>query len=117
MRLPSPLVWAAWADHAPKALNAPPRDGFVALRIGQSRISPPESGLAFFESSQLKGSHMTSDGIFHLVHVDGFSHFVTSMTAPVASGWSRCRVGLAPTGKRRLFTAHANCRLMQRSKP
>src|ERR1700724_2558286 len=36
----------------------------------------------------------------------GFSHFVTSMTAPVASGWSGCRVGLAPTGKRRLITAH-----------
>jgi len=30
-----------------------------------------------------------------------------SMTAPVASGWSGCRVGLAPTGKRRLVTAHA----------
>src|SRR5208337_3121071 len=28
------------------------------------------------------------------------------MTAPVASGWSGCRVGLAPTGKRRLVTAH-----------
>jgi len=37
---------------------------------------------------------------------EGLSHFVTSMTAPVASGWSGCRVGLAPTGKRRLFTAH-----------
>jgi hypothetical protein len=36
-----------------------------------------------------------------------FSHFVTSMTAPIASGWSGCRVGLAPTGKRRLCTAHA----------
>jgi hypothetical protein len=36
----------------------------------------------------------------------GFSHFVTSMTAPVASGWSGCRAGLAPAGKRRLFTAH-----------
>jgi hypothetical protein len=34
--------------------------------------------------------------------IEGFSHFVTSMTAPVASGWSGCRVGLAPTGKRRL---------------
>jgi methyl-accepting chemotaxis protein len=32
------------------------------------------------------------------------------MTAPIASGWSDCRVGLAPTGKRRLCTAHANCR-------
>ena len=37
---------------------------------------------------------------------EGFSHFVTSMTAPVASGWSGRRVGLAPTGKRRLVTAH-----------
>jgi hypothetical protein len=41
-------------------------------------------------------------------HTEGFSHFVTSMTAPVASGWSGRRVGLAPTGKRRLLTAHAN---------
>jgi hypothetical protein len=30
------------------------------------------------------------------------------MTAPIASGWSDCRVGLAPTGKRRLCTAHAS---------
>ncbi len=37
---------------------------------------------------------------------EGFSHFVTSMTAPVASGWSAGRVVLAPTGKRRLTTAH-----------
>jgi hypothetical protein len=34
------------------------------------------------------------------------------MTAPVASGWSGCRVGLAPTGKRRLSTAHATLRLL-----
>jgi hypothetical protein len=32
----------------------------------------------------------------------GFRHFVTSMPTPVASGWSVRRVGLAPTGKRRL---------------
>ena len=38
-------------------------------------------------------------------HTEGFSHFVTSMTAPVASGWSVRRVGLAPTGKRRLHGA------------
>src|ERR1700681_2716656 len=41
---------------------------------------------------------------------EGFSHFVASTTAPVASGWSGCRVGLAPTGKRRLFTAHTQTR-------
>jgi hypothetical protein len=42
--------------------------------------------------------------------IEGFSHFVTSMTAPIASGWSGCRVGLAPTGKRRLCTAHTRNR-------
>src|SRR3979490_533926 len=39
--------------------------------------------------------------------IEGFSHFVTSMTAPIASGWSDCRVGFSPTGERRLCTAHA----------
>jgi hypothetical protein len=42
--------------------------------------------------------------------IEGFSHFVSSMTAPIASGWSGCRVGLAPTGKRRLVTAHTRSR-------
>jgi len=42
-------------------------------------------------------------------YIRGFSHFVTSMTAPIASGWSKnCRVGLSPTGKRRLCTAHTH---------
>src|SRR5258707_6617709 len=43
-------------------------------------------------------------------HSEGFSHFVSSIAAPVASGWSGCRVGLAPTGKRRLVTAHIRSR-------
>jgi hypothetical protein len=43
-------------------------------------------------------------------YIKGFSYFVTSITAPIASGWSDdCRVGLSPTGKRRLITAHAHC--------
>ena len=41
---------------------------------------------------------------------EGFSHFVASIAAPVPSGWSVCRVGFAPTGKRRLITAHTRCR-------
>jgi len=33
------------------------------------------------------------------LYTRGFSHFVTSMTALIASGWSKsCRVGLSPTG-------------------
>ena len=36
-----------------------------------------------------------------------FSHFVTSMTATIATGWTEnCRVELSPTGKRCLCTAH-----------
>src|SRR5947207_8383994 len=52
------------------------------------------------------GLHTRAVTVYRDTLTRGFSHFVTSMTAPVASGWSGCRVGLAPTGKRRLFTAH-----------
>jgi hypothetical protein len=44
--------------------------------------------------------------VYRDTHSEGFSYFVTSIAAPVASGWSGCRVGFAPTGKRRLLTAH-----------
>ena len=57
-------------------------------------------------SLTLRPAHSPS----HLVtfYIEGFSHFVTSMTASIASGWSKsCRVGLSPTGKRRLSTAHS----------
>ena len=45
------------------------------------------------------GLHIRAVTVFRDTLSEGFSHFVTSMTAPVASGWSGCRVGLAPTGK------------------
>jgi len=32
-------------------------------------------------------------------YIKGTSHFVTSMTAPIASGWSESRLDLSPTGK------------------
>ena len=38
---------------------------------------------------------------------EGFSYFVTPITAPVASGWSGCWMGFAPNGKRRLVTVPA----------
>jgi hypothetical protein len=52
------------------------------------------------------GLHTRAATVYRDTLSGGFSHFVTSMTAPVASGWSDCRVGVAPTGKRRLSTAH-----------
>ena len=52
------------------------------------------------------GLHTRAVTVFRDTLSEGFSYFVTSIAAPVASGWSGCRVGLAPTGKRRLITAH-----------
>src|SRR5258708_12569211 len=43
--------------------------------------------------------------------IEGFGDLVTSIAAPIATGWSEsCRVGIAPTEDRHLFTArHTNC--------
>jgi hypothetical protein len=60
------------------------------------------------------GLHTRAATVFRDTLTEGFSHFVTSMTAPVASGWSGCRVGLTPTGKRRLSTAHTHMRHWRR---
>src|SRR5450759_4327559 len=38
---------------------------------------------------------------------EGFNHFVSSIVAPVLPAGAVRRVGLSPTGKRRLITAHA----------
>src|SRR5947209_16324506 len=63
------------------------------------------------------GLHTRAVTVYRDTLSEGFSHFVTSMTAPVASGCSGCRVGLAPTGKRRLVTAHAKTRDYRTAKP
>src|SRR5437667_3793556 len=52
------------------------------------------------------GLHTRAVTVFRDTLSKGFSHFVTSIAAPVASGWSVRRMGFAPTGKRRLVTAH-----------
>src|SRR6202050_354631 len=54
------------------------------------------------------GLHTRAVTVYRETLPESFSHFVTSVTAPVASGWSGCRVGLTPTGKRRLSTAHTH---------
>ncbi len=41
------------------------------------------------------------------LYIEGFSRFVTSTTAPIATGWSdSCRAGLTPAGRPCLCTAH-----------
>jgi hypothetical protein len=42
------------------------------------------------------GLHTRAVTVYRDTLSEGFSHFVTSTTAPVASGWSDCRVDLHP---------------------
>ena len=65
----------------------------------------------FARRSLRYGLHTRAVTVYRDPLSEGFSHFVSSIAAPVASGWSVRRVGFAPTGKRRLSTAHANNRL------
>jgi hypothetical protein len=95
------------SDWVPVSLTSPAVPAFPAWVDG-SACATSFSRIAQ-RSLTLRPAHSPS----HLVtlYTRGFSHFVTFMTAPIASGWSEiCRVGLSPTGKRRLSTAHTQVR-------
>src|SRR5580700_10133814 len=96
--LPRRSGWAYSFAHSPQPYQPSPKglSGRPAHR--------PFRGLLSVYSRY--GLHTRAVTVYRDTLTRGFSHFVTSMTAPVASGWSDCRVGLAPTGKRRLCTAH-----------
>src|ERR1700682_6181691 len=89
--------------------------GAYCLAHSPNRVSLPRKGcrvglrIVLFEAcsafTRVAGCTLALPPISNPL-IEGFSHFVTSMTAPIASGWSGCRVGFAPTGKRRLVTAH-----------
>src|SRR6202161_1266470 len=95
--LPRRSGWARYFAHPPSRISLPRKGCRVGLRIVLF-----EACTAF---TRVTACTLALSPIRDTL-TRGFSHFVTSMTAPVASGWSGCRVGLAPTGKRRLFTAH-----------
>src|SRR6266568_7821331 len=108
--LPRRSGWARYFAHPPSRISLPRKGCRVGLRIDLF-----EDCSAF---TRVAACTLALSPIRDTL-TRGFSHFVTSMTAPVASGWSGCRVGLAPTGKRRLArrTGHAtisNCYLRQR---
>ncbi len=97
------------AGHA-KAVGVP-NDRFWL----QADIQPPEIDVCFTPKSGHSEAHAGLPLLTHsrsqgspnvTLYTGGFGHFVTSMTAPVAPGWSDGRVGLAPTEERRLSTAH-----------
>src|SRR5664280_81024 len=91
--------------------------GRIASLISSRRISLPRKGgrvglrIVLFEAcsafTHVAACTLALSPIRDTL-IEGFSHFVTSMTAPIASGWNGRRVGLAPTGKRRLVTAHTH---------
>ena len=99
--MPSPLPrrsgWAYYFAHSPSRISLPRKSGRVGLRIVLFEVCSAFTRVTActLALSPIRGTL-----------IEGFSHFVTSMTAPIASGWSGCRVGLTPTGKRRLSTAH-----------
>src|SRR5437867_4258024 len=98
--LPRRSDWAYCFAHLPSRVSLPRYGCRVGLRIVLF-----EACSAF---TRVTACTLALSPYFVTRLSEGFSHFVSSIAAPVTSGWSRCRVGLAPTGKRHLCTAHAN---------
>src|ERR1700683_506715 len=92
--LPRRSGWASCFAHSPQPYQPSPK--YWSGRPAHC----PFRGLLGVHSRY--GLHTRAVTVFRDTLIEGFSHFVTSMTAPIASGWSDCRVGLAPTGKPRL---------------
>src|SRR6201987_3413116 len=95
--LPRRSVWAYPVAQSPSRISLPRKGCRVGLRIVLF-----EACSAF---TRVTACTLALPPI-HDTLSEGFSYFVTSIAAPVASGWSVRRVGLAATGKRRLITAH-----------
>src|SRR5215469_14880248 len=96
--LPRRSGWACYFAHSPSRISLPRKGRRVGLRIVLFEAC---SAFTRVTACTLALSPMRD------TLIEGFSHFVTSMTAPIASGWSDCRVGF---GKRRLCTAHTRSR-------
>lgn len=97
-----PLPWCSrWASNV--AQTHPSISAFP-VRVDGSACTSTFSRLAR-RSLALRPAHSRGHQ-FRDPLIEGFRHVVSFMHAPIASGWSGCRVGLAPTGKRRLGTAH-----------
>jgi len=90
--MPSPLPrhsgWAYYFAHFPSRISLPRKGCRVGLRIVLF-----EACSAF---TRVTACTLALSPIRDTL-IEGFSHFVTSMTAPIASGGSVGRVGFAPT--------------------
>src|SRR5262245_35980940 len=95
--LPRRSGWAYCFAHSLPAVSAFP-EGVIGSACASSFSRPARRSLT------LRPAHSPRPQLVTRYTV-GFGDVVTSIAAPVASGWSDRRVGLAPTGKRRLSTA------------
>ncbi len=88
------------AEATPAPAPAPDGQAGPALSGERRQVTVLFADLAgFTQLSDELGAEATHAHQFVTRYTEGFSHFVTSMTAPVASGWSDGRVRLVPTGK------------------
>src|ERR1700738_3819164 len=95
--LPRHSGWAYYFAHSPSRISLPRKGCRVGLCIVLFEAC---SAFTRVTACTLALSPIRD------THSEGFSYFVTSIAAPVASGWSGRRAGLEPAGKRRLVTAH-----------
>src|SRR5439155_25439063 len=98
--LPRRSVWASYFAHSPSRISLPRKGHRVGLRIVLF-----EACSAF---TRVAACTLALSPIRDTLS-EGFSHFVTSMTAPIASSLERLPDGACTYWKRRLFTAHTRC--------
>ena len=78
--------------HFVASMPAPVASGWSEGRVG---LAPTGGAIV----STVAACTLARSPYFVTRYPEGFRHFVTSMPAPVASGWSGCRAGLAPPGE------------------
>jgi hypothetical protein len=97
--LPRRSDWACCFAHSPRRVSLPRYGSRVGLRIDLF-----EACSAF---TRVTACTLALSPYFVTPLPEGFSHFVTSMTAPVLPAGAFAGWDLHPLEKRRLITAHA----------
>ena len=99
--IPPPIPrWYRWTL---TSLSSPPITAFPVLTAGRLPHHPFRGLHSVHSRCGLRARRIT----YVIPYTEGSSRFVTSTTAPIATGGSESRrAGLPPAGKSRLFTAH-----------
>ena len=96
--LPRHRDWGHNFALSPRTISLPRNDDRVGLRDDLFEVC---SVFTHVTACTLAGSPKV------IYYIEGFSYFVTSITAPIASGWSEIAGWVShPLGKRHLCTAH-----------